>query len=121
MATEAFHRLDLNVILHGEGARLTTTGGALAMSGANLDQQYVIEHLGRNTVSRTKQHNLVAGGGRCTFNGRVHIHPGATGADADLTNRNLALAANAEVNTKPELEIYNDEVRWRPRRHRRAA
>ncbi len=106
-----FQRQDLNVALAGEGARLSSVGAALIQEGGRLDQQVVIEHASRGTVSRIKQHNLAAGRSRCTFNGRIHIHPGAAGADADLSNRNLALDSSAEVNTKPELEIYNDDVR----------
>ncbi len=124
----AFRRLDLHVRLHGQGARFTSIGAALASAGAHLDQQLVVEHVGRNTYSRVKQHNLGMGAGgadavpssnglsnatkaRVNFNGRIHIHPGAAGADADLSNRNLALDRDAEINTKPELEIYNDDVR----------
>ena len=106
-----FHRLDLNVVLSGQGAKLSSVGAALVQNGGRLDQQLVIEHASQGTVSRVKQHNLAAGRSRCTFNGRIHIHPGAAGADADLSNRNLALDPSAEVNTKPELEIYNDDVR----------
>ena len=107
----SFQRQDINIVLGGRGASLSSVGAAVVEDGGRLDQQLVIEHASGGTVSRIKQHNLAAGGSRCTFNGRIHIHPGATGADADLSNRNLALDPSAEVNTKPELEIYNDDVR----------
>ena len=107
----SFQRQDINIVLGGRGASLSSVGAAVVEDGGRLDQQFVIEHASQGTVSRIKQHNLAAGGSRCTFNGRIHIHPGATGADADLSNRNLALDPSAEVNTKPELEIYNDDVR----------
>ena len=110
-AVGGFRRQDVNVVLGGQGARLASFGAALVQDGGRLDQQLVVEHASRGTVSRIKQHNLAAGRSRCTFNGRIHIHAGAAGADADLSNRNLALDSSAEVNTKPELEIYNDDVR----------
>ena len=110
-AVANFQRQDLNVVLGGQGAHLASVGAALIQDGGRLDQQLVIEHASRGTVSRIQQHNLAAGRSRCTFNGRIHIHAGAVGADADLSNRNLALDPSAEVNTKPELEIYNDDVR----------
>ncbi|MCY4212386.1 MAG: SufD family Fe-S cluster assembly protein [Gammaproteobacteria bacterium] len=110
-AVGGFLRQDVNVVLGGQGARLASVGAALVRDGGRLDQQLVVEHASRGTVSRIKQHNLAAGRSRCTFNGRIHIHVGAAGADADLSNRNLALDPSAEVNTKPELEIYNDDVR----------
>ena len=110
-AGATFRRLDTHVVLAGAGSAFEATGASVVGSGAHLDRQLVVEHAGRNTRSRTRLHNLAAGGSRCSFNGRIHIHPGASGADADLSNRNLALAADAVINTKPELEIYTDDVR----------
>ena len=49
--------------------------------------------------------------GRFAFNGRIHILPGAMDVDASLTNKNLLLSRDAEIDTKPELEIYADDVR----------
>lgn len=106
-----FRRLDTHVTLIGDGSDCTATGAGVVGTGQHLDRQQVIEHRGRNTRSRTRLHNLAAGASRCSFNGRIHIHPGATGSDADLSNKNLALHADAQVNTKPELEIYTDDVR----------
>ncbi len=107
----AFRRLDTHVTLAGTGSAFRFTGAGVVGNGEHLDAQLVVEHIGRNTRSRTRLHNLAAGKCRCSFNGRIHIHPGATGADADLSNRNLALDGDAEINTKPELEIYTDDVR----------
>ena len=75
----------------------------------NLDQQITIEHQ-PHTTSRQRVHNIVADRGKSTFNGRIHIHEGAKNSDAQLSNKNLGLGANATINTKPELEIYNDDV-----------
>ena len=47
---------------------------------------------------------------RGIFNGRIHIHPDAQKTRAELSNKNLLTSATAEVNTKPELEIYADDV-----------
>ena len=104
-------RLDTHVALRGTGSSCRCTGAGVVGRGHHLDRQHVVEHIGRNTHSRTKLHNLAAAKSRCSFNGRIHIHPGAHGADADLSNKNLALDAGAEINTKPELEIYTDDVR----------
>src|SRR5699024_8102353 len=49
--------------------------------------------------------------GRAVLNGRIHIHPGAKGTLAELSNKNLLLSPGAEIDTKPELEIYNDDVK----------
>ena len=107
----AFRRLDSHLALEGQGSSCDWVGAGVADQRRHLDQQHVAEHLGRDARSRAKLHNLAADRGRCSFNGRIHIHPGAAGADADLSNRNLALGTQAEINTKPELEIYNDDVR----------
>ncbi len=106
-----FRRLDTHVALEGAGSSCQSTGAGVVGTGEHLDRQLVVEHIGRNTRSRTRLHNLAAGSSRCSFNGRIHIHPGASGADADLSNKNLALDADVEINTKPELEIYTDDVR----------
>ena len=106
-----FRRLDTHVTLEGAGSNCAATGAGAVGPGEHLDRQHVVEHIGRNTFSRTRLHNLAGGKSRCSFNGRIHIHPGASGADADLSNKNLALDTEAEINTKPELEIYTDDVR----------
>jgi Fe-S cluster assembly protein SufD len=104
-------RFDCHVQLAGAGASARLSGAALVDDKTHLDQQLVIEHAHPHTESTTRFHTLLRGKARSTFNGRIHIHPGAHGAAASLTNRNLALDEGAEVNTKPELEIYNDDVR----------
>jgi len=54
---------------------------------------------------------IVGGEAKAVFNGRIHIHPHAQKTDAQLNNRNLLLSNRAEVDTKPDLEIYADDVR----------
>jgi Fe-S cluster assembly protein SufD len=66
--------------------------------------------MGQHGSSRQRIHGIASGKSRLTFNGRIHIHPGAQHTDARLTNRNLQLDSTAQVNTKPELEIYADDV-----------
>ena len=53
---------------------------------------------------------VVGGEGRAVFNTAVCVHPGADGTEARQSNGNILLSARAVVNTKPELEIYADEV-----------
>jgi len=106
-----FRRFDTHVTLRGAASSCQSTGTSVVGAGQHLDRQQVVEHIGRNTHSHTKLHNVAAGKSRCSFNGRIHIHAGANGTDADLSNKNLALDVAAEINTKPELEIYTDDVR----------
>jgi Fe-S cluster assembly protein SufD len=103
--------METHVLLDGPGTEATLTGAYVTGHGHHLDQQVVVEHRTGRTVSRQKFHGIGCGKGRSVFNGRIHIHPHATGSDAHLVNRNLALHREAEMNTKPELEIYADDVR----------
>jgi len=104
-------RTDCHFMLAGTGAKAELTGAYLTEDRGHLDQHLIIEHKARNTVSRQKFHGIGAGRSRSIFNGRIHIHPGAAASDALLTNRNLSLNPGAEIDTKPELEIYTDDVR----------
>ena len=104
-------RLETHVVLSGRGASAELTGAYLGADGHHLDQQVTVEHEAPDTVSRQQFHGIGVGKSRNAFNGRIHIHPRATRSDAWLSNRNLALHVDAEMNTKPELEIYTDDVR----------
>ncbi len=104
-------RTETQILLNGPGASTAVTGAYVAESGQHLDQQLVIEHRAGHTHSEQRFHGIGAGKGTAVFNGRIHIHSGAPGADAALSNRNLALHPEAIINTKPELEIYTDDVR----------
>lgn len=104
-------RSDCHFVLGGAGATVNVTAAFLADHGSHLDQQFVVEHRARDTLSRQKVHGIGVGRSRSVFNGRIHIHEGASASDATLTNRNLSLHPEAEIDTKPELEIYTDDVR----------
>jgi Fe-S cluster assembly protein SufD len=104
-------RSDCHFVLAGPGATVNVTAAFLADEGSHIDQQFVVEHRSRDTVSRQKVHGIVTGRSRSVYNGRIHIHEGASASDAALTNRNLSLHPQAEIDTKPELEIYTDDVR----------
>ena len=104
-------RMEVHVVLDAPGAEVDMCGAYLVEQGQHLDQHYLVEHRAGHTTSRQKFHGIGAGKGKSVFNGRIHIHPHAPGSDAVLTNRNLALHPDAEMNTKPELEIYTDDVR----------
>jgi len=104
-------RTETQVLLTGRGATAEVTGAYVVDEGTHLDQQLVVEHRAPATTSRQKFHGIGAGKGTAIFNGRIHIHPGAPGSDAELSNKNLALHPEATINTKPELEIYTDDVK----------
>lgn len=103
-------RQDIQIKVSGQGGNAELVSAAMIGAKMALDQQVTLEHLVANGKSKQVVHNIVADGGKCTFNGRIHIHEGANGTDATLANKNLGLGKNATINTKPELEIYTDDV-----------
>jgi Fe-S cluster assembly protein SufD len=70
-----------------------------------------VDHAKPDCVSTEDYRGILGGRARGVFNGRVWVHPGARGTDASQSNRNLLLSRNAEVDTKPQLEIYADDVK----------
>lgn len=104
-------RIDTHVRFMGDHAHADLAGAIAVSDRGHLDQQIVVEHMALHGKSEQRFNAIANGRGKFTFNGRIHIHPGAIKTDASLTNRNLALDAGCEINTKPELEIYADDVR----------
>ena len=104
-------RLDLHTRLAAPGAQ-TTLNGLYAVNGRrHVDNHTRIDHAAAGTTSNQLYHGLLEGAGRAVFNGKVVVTPHAVKTDAGQTNRNLLLSRGAEIDTKPELEIYADEVK----------
>lgn len=104
-------RQSMTMVLAGAGASATMDGLFLADGSRHIDNQTRLEHQAPATNSRESFRGLADGRGRGVFNGKIIVLPGAAGSNAALTNRNLLLSATAEIDTKPELEIYVDDVR----------
>ena len=94
-------------------ARAVETGDRLVRAGReqHVDLHTSVEHEVAQGTTHQVYRGIVDDAARAVFNGRIHIHPQAQKSNADLSNRNLLLSNAAEVNTKPELEIYADDVR----------
>ncbi|MFC7300641.1 Fe-S cluster assembly protein SufD [Cognatiluteimonas weifangensis] len=107
----ALSRHELNVRLEGENAMLVCNGVLLASDKRHLDTRLHIEHIARDTACDLTWRGLGAGRGRAVFHGGIVIRPGADGSDANLSNKNLLLSDQAEIDTQPVLEIYADEVK----------
>ena len=105
------HRHETHILMAGPGAEARLMGAAIGHPASRFDQQVVLEHAAPNATSHQRFHCAGLAASRSNFNGRIHIHPGARATVAELSNRNLALTQDAQLNTKPELEIYNDDVR----------
>lgn len=104
-------RLDLLARLSGPGAHAELNGVFLANGTRHLDTRTCIEHLVPHTTSSEDYRGLADGRGRGVFNGKVIVHEQAQKTDARQTSRNLLLSPTAEIDTRPELEIYADDVK----------
>lgn len=106
----ALSRHELNVRLEGEGATLTANGVLFADGKRHLDTRLGIEHIARDTSCALLWRGLGSGRGRAVFHGGIVIREGADGSNANLSNKNLLLSAQAEIDTQPVLVIHADEV-----------
>jgi len=103
-------RIDLVVDHCGEHAQCQVNGIYLPRGHEHVDYHTCIEHRVPGCSSRETFRGIVGDEATAVFNGRIHIHPHAQKTKAELSNRNLLTSNRAEVNTKPELEIYADDV-----------
>jgi Fe-S cluster assembly protein SufD len=97
--------------MNESGADLVMRGVFIARTKTHVDHQICIEHVAPQCTSDQIFKGIAGESGKAVFNGRIHIHPGAKGSDAKLSNKNLLLSNGAEIDSKPELEIYNDDVK----------
>lgn len=104
-------RLDVDVIHGGEYANARMDAVYLLDGKELFDLHTTIEHAKPNGTTEENVRGIAGGQSRAVFNGRIHIHRHAQKTLAELNNRNLLLNRGAEINTKPELEIYADDVR----------
>ena len=104
-------RNDLDVDLHGERAIANLHGLFMADEGRHVDNHLRVDHHAINTTSQENYRGILNDEARGVFNGKIIVHTGADGTDAQMNNRNLLLSGKSEVDTKPELEIYTDDVK----------
>lgn len=104
-------RNDVSIVLGAAGARVDLFGLLLAGAGQHVDDHTLIRHAAGATVSRENFRAIIGERGRGVFNGKVIVERGCQRIDASQSNDNLLLGANAEIDTKPELEIYADDVK----------
>jgi len=104
-------RNDIYAQLNAEGAEIILNGLYLADGKQHIDNHTRIDHLKPNTRSEENYRGVLNDHARGVFNGKVVVHKDAQKTDAQQTNANLLLSDNAEVDTKPELEIYADDVK----------
>ncbi len=104
-------RYDLNVRQAGEGTHCQIDGLALLNERQLGDTHSFVDHAHPHGTSR-QLHKCVAGGhAHAVFNGRILVRPGAQRTDSSQQSRNLLLSRRAHVDTKPQLEIFADDVK----------
>jgi Fe-S cluster assembly protein SufD len=103
-------RHDLHASLQGGGAKSSLNGAYLLDGNRHVDNHARVDHMAPGGYSEQYFRGVASGSGRAVFNTAVCVHPGADETEARQSNANLLLSSRAEVDTKPELEIYADEV-----------
>lgn len=104
-------RIDYQLNMRGEGAHMDINGVYLPRNKQVIDYHTNVEHCVPHCTSNEVFRGIIGDSAKAVFNGRIHIHPKAQKTLAELSNKNLLTSRTAEINTKPELEIYADDVR----------
>jgi Fe-S cluster assembly protein SufD len=104
-------RNDINAVLNGAGAECAMDGLFLAGGRQHVDNHTCIDHAVPDCTSRERYKGVLDGRARGVFNGRIVVRQDAQHTDAHQSNHNLLLSDDAEVDTKPQLEIFADDVR----------
>ncbi|KRE88437.1 Fe-S cluster assembly protein SufD [Frateuria sp. Soil773] len=107
----ALVRHELQAELGGDGSRLDMRGVFALRGRQHVDTQLAIRHQALGTASDSVWRGVADQRARGVFRGAIVVAAGADGSDASLANKNLLLSGQAEIDTKPELEIYADEVK----------
>ncbi|NUO16869.1 MAG: Fe-S cluster assembly protein SufD [Planctomycetaceae bacterium] len=106
----ALTRNNLRCVLEGEGANASLSGLFLGRGRQHLDQHLEVEHAGPLCTSRQLFRGVLDEKSRGVFSGKVVVRPGAQKTNAQQQNNNLLLSDDAQIDTKPQLEIYADDV-----------
>lgn len=107
----ALVRNNVRVVLDGEGAGCVLNGLYLIDGKQHVDNFTEIEHAKPRGTSLEIYKGILSGAGRAVFNGKIVVHKDAQKTDARQVNKNLLLSQDAAVNTKPQLEIYANDVK----------
>jgi Fe-S cluster assembly protein SufD len=104
-------RNELSSTLAGTGANCEMDGLVLLSGKQHVDNQTVLDHASPHCDSRELFKTILGGHSRSVFNGRIIVRPDAQKTDAKQSNPNLLLSSNALAHTRPQLEIYADDVK----------
>lgn len=104
-------RHDVSVVMDHEGAETAVDGLYMVGSDQHTDTHSVIDHKQPHCNSRQLYKGILDGNAHAVFNGKIFVREGAQKTDAMQTNKNLLLSEKARIDTKPQLEIYADDVK----------
>jgi Fe-S cluster assembly protein SufD len=104
-------RNNVHPVLAGEGGECLINGLFLGTGSQHLDNYMHVEHAAPHCGSRQFYNGILDGQAHGVFHGRIVVHKPAQKTDAKQTNRNLLLSDDAQIDTKPQLEIYADDVK----------
>ena len=104
-------RNNVHPVLAGEGGECVINGLFLGTGRQHLDNYMHVEHAAPHCGSRQFYNGILDGQSHGVFHGRIVVHKAAQKTDAKQTNRNLLLSDDAQIDTKPQLEIYADDVK----------
>lgn len=103
-------RQEIRVVASGEGGTFTLRGVNLISGDAHCDVTMTLDHAAPHTDSTEVIRNVVTGRARGVFQGRINVHQPAQKTDAKMACNTLLLSDDGEFSTKPELEIFADDV-----------
>ena len=104
-------RNNFTAVLDAEGVECTLNGITLGGGKQILDNHTVIDHAKPHGGSHQLYKAILDGASKCIFNGKIFVKPDAQKTDAKQTNKTLLLSDEATINTKPQLEIFADDVK----------
>ncbi len=107
----ALVRSDLKIDIAAAGASAEFNGLYIGSNEQHIDNHTRVDHRVGPATSAQEYRGILSGRSRCVWNGKAIVHKGADGSDAEQANHNLLLSEHSEINAKPELEIYADEVK----------
>lgn len=104
-------RNDVHSQLLGEQSHVTMDGLYLVTGNQHVDNHTRIDHTVPNTTSDELYKGVLDGNSHAVFNGKVIVHKDAQKTDSNQSNRNMLLSRGCEIDSKPEMEIYADDVK----------
>ncbi|MGC2694584.1 MAG: Fe-S cluster assembly protein SufD [Candidatus Angelobacter sp.] len=107
----ALVRNNVHPVLAGEGGECLINGLFMVNGRQHMDNYMLVEHASPHCDSRQFYNGILNGQSHGVFHGRIIVHKDAQKTDAKQTNRNLLLSDDAQIDTKPQLEIYADDVK----------